>query len=54
MSRESRQPVSAYDLIESLAEQEGKRLAPVSFLEVFQGAGLRSSAREAATLFLLV
>jgi len=38
----SHKPVSAYDLIESLAE-EGKRLAPVSvyrILEVFQGAGL--------------
>jgi len=38
----SHKPVSAYDLIESLAE-EGKRLAPVSvyrILDVFQGAGL--------------
>jgi Fur family zinc uptake transcriptional regulator len=38
----SHKPVSAYDLIESLAE-DGKRLAPVSvyrILDVFQGAGL--------------
>ena len=38
----SHKPVSAYDLIESLAK-EGKRLAPVSvyrILDVFQGAGL--------------
>ena len=38
----SHKPVSAYDLIESLAK-EGKRLAPVSvyrILEVFQSAGL--------------
>jgi Fur family transcriptional regulator, zinc uptake regulator len=39
---QSHKPVSAYDLIESLAK-EGKRLAPVSvyrILDVFQGAGL--------------
>ncbi len=39
---QSHKPVSAYDLIESLA-REGKRLAPVSvyrILDVFQGAGL--------------
>jgi Fur family zinc uptake transcriptional regulator len=38
----SHKPVSAYDLIDSLAK-EGKRLAPVSvyrILEVLQGAGL--------------
>ncbi len=38
----SHKPVSAYDLIESLAK-EGKRLAPVSvyrILDVLQGAGL--------------
>ena len=38
----SHKPVSAYDLIESLAK-EGKRLAPVSvyrILDVFQSAGL--------------
>ena len=39
---QSHKPVSAYDLIESLAK-DGKRLAPVSvyrILDVFQGAGL--------------
>ncbi len=39
---QSHKPVSAYDLIESLA-RDGKRLAPVSvyrILDVFQGAGL--------------